>query len=117
MVSYSQNVSYSKNGCDRSGTIVKSETMVHHRGRLPVPVEIGPNIRTSRAARLANKSRLEIRQPGIIGPSIAVDRQRMAAAIVGAIYQKAANAGGAHFCEGNFLRAGKRRHAPMIPPK
>jgi hypothetical protein len=117
MVSYSQNVSYSKNGCDRSGTIVKSETMVHHRGRLPVPVEIGPNIRTSRAARLANKSRLEIRQPGIIGPSIAVDRQRMAAAIVGAIYQKAANAGGAHFCEGNLPRAGKRRHAPMIPPK
>jgi hypothetical protein len=48
-------VGYSQNGCDRSGAIVKSETTVHRRARLPVPVEIGPNVRTFRAARLARE--------------------------------------------------------------
>jgi hypothetical protein len=52
----------------------------------------------------------KIGQANIIRPSIATDRDLMAATIVGAIDQKPANTRAAHFCEGDFLRAGG--HAP-----
>jgi hypothetical protein len=47
---------------------------------------------------------LNVGQPQI-GPVIAADRARTAAAIVGAIDQHAANAHVAHFAEGDLLRA------------
>lgn len=55
-------------------------------------------------------ARLEIGQPDIIGPSIAAHRCVVAAMIIGAVDQEAANASGAHFGEGDFL-AGKSGHA------
>ena len=49
----------------------------------------------------------------MIRPLICADRDRMAAAIICVIDQETAHAGGAHFAEGNFLRAG---HAPIEAP-
>jgi hypothetical protein len=72
---------------------------------------IGPHVRAASATSLAGKPRLEIGKPDIIGPSIAADRCRVAATIIGAIDQETAHASGAHLCEGDFLRAGKIGHA------
>jgi len=40
----------------------------------------------------------------------------MAALVIRAINQEAANAGGAHLGEGDFLLAGQLGHTHMIPP-
>src|SRR5258706_10992117 len=81
---------------------------------------IRPDISASPAARLADELRLQIGQPDVIGPSVAADRRPMAAVIVGAIDQQAANAGGSHLSEANFLlarfygaAAGEGGHAPL----
>ncbi len=47
----------------------------------------------------------------VIKPSIRADRDRMAAVKVLAIDEDAAHAGGAHFAEGDLLRAGEVSHA------
>jgi hypothetical protein len=47
----------------------------------------------------------------VIGPLVRADRDRVAAGIVRAIDQQTANAGRAHFAEGDFLRAGQGGHA------
>jgi len=44
------------------------------------------------AAGCANETRLNVGQPGVIRPAVTADRNRMAAAIVRAIDQQAANA-------------------------
>jgi hypothetical protein len=41
---------------------------------------------------LADEARLDVGQPEIIGPLIGADRDRMAAAVIGAIDQETANA-------------------------
>jgi hypothetical protein len=56
---------------------------------------IGPHIRAAPAASLAGKPWLQIRQPYVIRPSIAVDRSPMRAVIIAAIDQETAHAGGA----------------------
>ena len=53
--------------------------------RLP----IGPHIRAAPAASPAVKSRLQIGQANVIGPSVAADRSPMRATIVGAIDEQA----------------------------
>ena len=68
-----------------------------------VPMEVWPHVGTSLAASRANEPGLEIGQADIIGPSIAADRDVMAALVVGAIDEKPAHAGGAHLAEGDFL--------------
>ena len=75
---------------------------------MPVRSDVG----TSPAATLASEPGFDVREPDIIGPSVATDRRPMAAVIVGAIDQEAANASGAHFGEGDLLRAGDG-HAPL----
>lgn len=57
-----------------------------------VPLEVRPKFSAPRAARLANEQLLKIGQPYIIGPSIRIDRGPMAAMVVRAIDQQAANA-------------------------
>jgi hypothetical protein len=60
---------------------------------------------------------LNIGQPDIIGPSIGVDRGRMAATKIAAIDQQAARAGIAHLAKGDFLRsAGEGGHAAIEAP-
>jgi hypothetical protein len=62
------------------------------RAGLPIPIEIRADVSASLAADLAGEARLDIGQPNIIRPSVAADAYRMAALVVGAIDQKAANA-------------------------
>jgi hypothetical protein len=52
--------------------------------RLLIPVEIRPDIRIALAAGRADEARLDVREPEVVGPSISVDRERMAAMVVGA---------------------------------
>jgi hypothetical protein len=85
---------------------------LNSRTSFPLPMEIGPNIRASLAASLAGEARLDVGQPNVIGPSVPADRRRMAAMIIGAIDQQAANAGGAHLAEGDFL-SGEFGHGPL----
>jgi len=73
--------------------------------RLPIPIEVRPHAGATMAIGAADESRLNIGQPGIIRPAIAIDRNRMAAAVVSAIDQQAANALGTQVGEGDFLRA------------
>jgi hypothetical protein len=40
----------------------------------------------------------------MIGPAVGADRDLVAAAVIAAIDQHIADAGGAHFSEGDFLR-------------
>jgi hypothetical protein len=54
---------------------------------------------------LANEGRLNIRKPDMIGPAIAADRDRMAAMIIRAVREQAANAHFAHFTQRYFLLA------------
>jgi hypothetical protein len=54
---------------------------------------------------------LQIRQPDVNRPSVAADRDPVAAAIVRAIDQETAHAGGAHLSNGDLLRA-----CPIIAP-
>jgi hypothetical protein len=65
----------------------------------------GPYVGALRAASLAGKPRLQIGQADGIRKSVAADRGPMGATIVRAVDQKAAHPGGAHFGEGDFLRA------------
>jgi hypothetical protein len=64
----------------------------------------------------ADEARFQIGQPHIIGLCITIDRDRMAATIIGTIEQQATHACFAHFGEGNFLRAGGGGPVPMIAP-
>jgi hypothetical protein len=75
-------------------------------------MKVRPDVSASRAAGLAYEPRLEIGKPDVIRPLIAADRDRVAAAKVLAIDQDTAQAGRAHFAEGNLLRAGEGGHAP-----
>jgi hypothetical protein len=52
---------------------------------------------------VAGEPRLQIGQSHVIRPPIAADRSPVRATIVGAVNQKAAHAGCAHFGEGDFL--------------
>jgi hypothetical protein len=61
---------------------------------------------------LASEQRFDVGKPDVIRPSVAADRDRVAAPIIGAIDQETANAGGAHFGEGDLL-AGGFGHAPL----
>jgi hypothetical protein len=72
---------------------------------LPVPIEIRPHVGTVLSAGPADEPALDIGQPKIIRPVVAADRDRVAAAIVGAIDQQAAHTHAAHFGEGDLLRA------------
>ena len=63
------------------------------------------------AAGAADESRLYIGQPGIIRPVVAIDRNRMAAAVVSAIDQQPMDALGTHVGEGDFGRADRLGHS------
>ena len=67
--------------------------------------EIWPDIGAALVTRSADKPRLDIRKPHVIGPLVRRDCDVMAAAIVRAVDQHAANTGGAHFSEGDLLQA------------
>jgi hypothetical protein len=71
----------------------------------PVPVKVGPDIRATMAAGLADKPRLKIQQAEIIRPSFGIDRDGMAAPIIRAVDEDAENALRAQLCESHFLRA------------
>ena len=79
-------------------------------------MKIRPNVGALLAAGRAHEPRLEIGKPNFIRPLVRANRNGMATVIVGAINKDAAHAGGAHLSEGDFLRAGKGGHMPMIPP-
>ena len=57
------------------------------------------------AAHLADEARLEIGQAGVVGPLIRGALDGVAAPLIGAIDQDAADAHRAHLAEGDLLRA------------
>ena len=73
------------------------------------PMEVRPDVSASLPAYLAGEPGLYVRQPDVIGPSVAADRRPVRAVIIRAIDQQPANAGFAHLAEGDLLRP---RHAP-----
>ena len=79
--------------------------IAHHLDGLLVPIEIRPHVGTALAAHRADETMFYVGQPKIIRPVAAADRDRVAAAIVGAVDQNAANAHIAHFGKGDFLGA------------
>jgi hypothetical protein len=81
--------------------------------RLSFPIEVRTDISASPAAGLAGEARFDVGQPNLVGPSVGADRDPMAALEIGAIDQQAANAGGAHFSQGDLL-AGEFRHGPSL---
>ena len=62
-----------------------------------------PDIRAAMAANLTGEQRLQIGQPDMIRPAVAVDLDMMRALVVAAIDQQPARAGCPHFSEGDFL--------------
>jgi len=87
--------------------------MPHHFDCLPIPIEVRPHIRATMAAGATDESRLYIGQPGIIRPAVAIDRERMAAAVVSAIDQQPTDALFAHVGKGDLSAGGPW---PMIAP-
>jgi len=75
-----------------SSLTLPGRSIAHRVDRCFVPVEVQPDVGTALAARLANESRLKIRQPEVIRPSVAAERDRIAAMVVATIDQHAANA-------------------------
>jgi hypothetical protein len=73
-------------------------------------MEVRADFRAFPAAGLAGEFRFDVAKPDVIRPSVAADRDRVAAPIIGAIDQETANAGGAHLGEGDLL-AGRFAHA------
>jgi hypothetical protein len=90
-------------------------------GPLLVPIEIRPDVGALGAASPTNQFPFKVGQPDMTGPAVAADRGPMAAFVVGAIDQEAANARCSHFREGDFLlaalfviaAAGESGHAPL----
>src|SRR6185312_12041775 len=64
----------------------------HHAGRRLVPAEVRSHVGATLAAGRAYEPRLEIGKPRLIWPGISADRDRVAAAVVGAVDQEAARA-------------------------
>jgi hypothetical protein len=73
-------------------------------GCCPSPNEIRPEIGRPGAAGLTYEQRLKIRESEVVRPSISADRDRMAAVVVGAVDQQAADAHFAHFTQTYFFR-------------
>src|SRR3974390_1912720 len=82
-------------------------TIAHHFDRLLVPIELRPHISATMAAGATDEPRLNVGQPGIVRPVVAVDRNRMAAVMVRAIDQQAAHTLGTHVGKADFVRAGR----------
>jgi len=73
-------------GLRKSAASVGGLTTIAHHGRpLPVPIEIRPHVGAALAAGPADKPLFDVGQPEIFGPAIGTDRDRVAAAIVGAV--------------------------------
>jgi len=67
-----------------------------------IPVEVRPDVSASPSAGFAHEPWFEIGEPDVIRPLVRADRDRVAAMMVRAIDQHAANASGRHFSEGDF---------------
>ena len=80
---------------------------------LSLPMEIRADISALPTAGLAGEAWLYVGQPNVIRPPFAADRGPMAALIIRAIDQQAANARGAHFAEGDLL-VGWHEHLTML---
>jgi hypothetical protein len=72
------------------------------------PVKIRAHVGASLTAGLADEPRFQIREPEMIRPLVRANRNRVAAMIVRAINQEAADAGRSHFPEGDFLLTCRR---------
>jgi hypothetical protein len=70
-----------------------------------LPMKIRPDISAPLTASLAGEARLDVGQRNVIRPPVTADRGPMAAPEIRAIDQETANAGRAHFGEGDFLLA------------
>jgi hypothetical protein len=77
-------------------------------------MEVGPDIGASLAAGFADEAGLDIGKPDVIGPLICAGRDRVAAMMVGAIDQDAADASVAHLIEGDRGEQ-QRSRSPLSP--
>ena len=72
-------------------------------------MKIRPDVGAAPAARLTDEAIFDVGQPDIVRPLIGADRDVVAALVIAAIDQDAANAGFAHLAKGDLLGSG---HAP-----
>ena len=66
-------------------------------------MKIWPDVCSALAAFLADEPVFDVGEPDIVRPLIGADRDVVAALVIAAIDQNAANAGFAHLAEGDFL--------------
>ena len=64
--------------------------------------EFRPDLRALFAAASTGEARFDVGEPDIIGPAVGVGFDVMGAAMIAAIDQHVADAGGAHFAERDF---------------
>jgi hypothetical protein len=69
-----------------------TSSIAHHADRLPVQSEVRPCVCATLAAGRAGETVLNIRQPNVIRPAIAADRDGVAAAVVGAMDEQPTHA-------------------------
>ena len=93
---------------------VHFSSIPHRRDRLLIPIEIRPDIGAALAAGRADKARLDVGEPDIIGPAVTAHGDKVAAFEVGAIDQQPAQAHVPHLGEGDLGWA--VGHTPMVAP-
>ena len=81
------------------------------------PAKVRPDVRAISSAAGADEIWLDIGEPDIVEPEVGVDLDVMAASMIAAIDQHIADAGCAHFAEGDLLRICRHRGQPaaMMP--
>ena len=67
-----------------------------------LPAKLRPHVGTAAAADLTDKPVLDVGQPDIVAPAVGVRFDVMGAAMIAAVDQLIAYAGGAHLAEGDF---------------
>jgi hypothetical protein len=70
-----------------------------------LPAKLRPHVVTAAAADLTDKPVLDVEQPDIVAPAAGVRFDVVGAAMIASVDQPIAYAGGAHFAEGDLLRA------------
>ena len=71
-----------------------------------LPAKLRPHVGTAAAADLTDKPVLDVGQPDIVAPAVGVRFDVVGAAMIAAVDQPIAYAGGAHFAEGELFAGG-----------
>jgi hypothetical protein len=69
-------------GPSRMAGLIFCRSIAPHKHARLIPIEVGSHVGAVLAAGRANEARFQIRQPNIIRPSVAADREVVAAPVV-----------------------------------